>query len=391
MAQDLTGKTQTVDILSNSLGYVYPARIQGDTQRLFHTHHFLKPTNEVFYTTSHHGSGQNHIKLYGTVAVVINRQNYYIPVDIWIPKRYPEVPPVVFVVPSQGMVLSRQHPRLGTNGECTLRSNWNKAYTMLDCINDLRDAFQRQSPVHAAPAGGVAHQPQHQPQPQQHQPHGGGYSHYDHQPPKPLAYNPNYSPASSTVPVSNPYASATAPSCPSPIVPPVKPAAQPDDSITQLSNALQAEITTSLTKLCVEMKANTEANLKSEVERQKTQQADLVKAQDALKASNEEEAKLLEEISKMVVELETTKTWLGQMEGKAVTSVEDIKPADELSQQILELTADVNAYDDMLRMADHVARSNPEQYVEYVTATARKKFLATSFLNKASAAAAKTA
>eukprot|EP01059_Diplonema_ambulator_P024902 TRINITY_DN415_c0_g1_i2.p1 TRINITY_DN415_c0_g1~~TRINITY_DN415_c0_g1_i2.p1 ORF type:complete len:758 (+),score=239.69 TRINITY_DN415_c0_g1_i2:43-2274(+) len=164
MATDnLEAKRLVLAVLSKG-AYPYYSRINDDCMMLLLENPYLKPAQEV-------SCGKTHIKLDGMLELSISGKQYYIPVEVRMPELYPEVPPSVRVVPTQGMKLMQEHPRLNALGMCRLRSNWVRNCTVNDVIADLRQAFSQQFPVYPP----VHEVPQQQPVQKP-----GGYSHYNH-------------------------------------------------------------------------------------------------------------------------------------------------------------------------------------------------------------------
>ena len=66
-------------------------------------------TYSVCTTLTAHDDGRSQLllRLTGTVPIVYHGATYHIPTDFWIPRAYPREPPIVYVVPTQGMAVRR--------------------------------------------------------------------------------------------------------------------------------------------------------------------------------------------------------------------------------------------------------------------------------------------
>lgn len=133
---------QTTDwLISILVPYKYPDKTLNDTEHILITYPTLKPKTSYF-------SPQNLLlNLYGTLPVQYKQIIYNIPVTIWIPKDYPKQAPVVFVVPTENMVLQGKvvDPR-GLVLMDYLRG-WRDGYNLVELALYLVSEFQKDPPV----------------------------------------------------------------------------------------------------------------------------------------------------------------------------------------------------------------------------------------------------
>ncbi|WFD23947.1 suppressor protein stp22 of temperature-sensitive alpha-factor receptor and arginine permease [Malassezia equina] len=85
--------------------YVEHARIMHDMECVLTEYHTLRPRTDMF--TYDDGRFVLLLLLDGTLPVPFRGQVYHIPVHVWIPRAYPAEAPMVFVTPTQDMVVCR--------------------------------------------------------------------------------------------------------------------------------------------------------------------------------------------------------------------------------------------------------------------------------------------
>ncbi|PVI05207.1 UEV-domain-containing protein [Periconia macrospinosa] len=119
----------------------------------------LSPRTEVY--TYENGASALLLRIGGTVPVTFREQIYGFPIVIWIPHNYPRESPIVYVTPSQDMLVRPgqhvsgdgrvYHPYLAQWGKY-----WDKS-TLFDFLAVLRGVFAKEPPVRSR-----QQQPQHQ-------------------------------------------------------------------------------------------------------------------------------------------------------------------------------------------------------------------------------------
>ncbi|KAF2816951.1 UEV-domain-containing protein [Mytilinidion resinicola] len=109
----------------------------------------LSPKTEVY--TYENGASALLLQLSGTLPVTFRGATYAFPIQLWVPHRYPQEAPMVYVVPSQDMLVRPgqhvsgdgrvYHPYLAQWGKY-----WDKS-TIFDFLAVLRGVFTKEPPV----------------------------------------------------------------------------------------------------------------------------------------------------------------------------------------------------------------------------------------------------
>ncbi|KAF4592206.1 tumor susceptibility protein [Ophiocordyceps camponoti-floridani] len=120
-----------------------------DVARVLNRHSSLAPRTDVH--TFPDGTSALLLHLSGTVPVVFRGSTYRFPLSIWVPHAYPREPPLVYVTPTQSMVVRPgqhvdpqgqvYHPYLVRWSEF-----WDKS-TLEDFLCVLTDVFAKEPPV----------------------------------------------------------------------------------------------------------------------------------------------------------------------------------------------------------------------------------------------------
>lgn len=123
---------------------------------------------------------------------------YNIPVSLWLPESYPQVPPIMYVVPTPDMIIKPRHPFVDASGLVSTPyiRNWVSPHsTLMIMCNDISIQFGQDPPLFSKPSGWVPPAP---PQRQQS----------PHQQPSPAqtssAHQPAQSPLHHTFQAENP-------------------------------------------------------------------------------------------------------------------------------------------------------------------------------------------
>ncbi|KAF2087410.1 UEV-domain-containing protein, partial [Saccharata proteae CBS 121410] len=109
----------------------------------------LSPKTEVY--TYENGASALLLLVSGTIPVQFRGQIYRFPIALWVPHRYPQESPMVYVTPSQGMVV-RPGQHVGGEGRVyhPYLSGWNKYWdksSISDFLTVLRGVFAKEPPV----------------------------------------------------------------------------------------------------------------------------------------------------------------------------------------------------------------------------------------------------
>jgi len=89
------------------------------------------------------------IFLNGTLPVIYNQVEYYIPVNILIQYSYPYVAPLIYVTPKQNMVITPRHTYVDTTGKCYLPylNEWNAQCNLVSLAQSACIIFGINPPV----------------------------------------------------------------------------------------------------------------------------------------------------------------------------------------------------------------------------------------------------
>ncbi|TQW00130.1 tumor susceptibility protein [Cordyceps javanica] len=121
----------------------------------------LSPRTDVY--TSPDGASALLVHLSGTLPVNFRGNTYRFPLSIWIPHKYPREPPIIYVTPTESMVI-RPGQHVDQQGQVYhpylvgWQQFWDKS-TLQDFLAILADVFAKEPPV-------VARQQRQAPQPQ---------------------------------------------------------------------------------------------------------------------------------------------------------------------------------------------------------------------------------
>ncbi|OCK82584.1 UEV-domain-containing protein [Lepidopterella palustris CBS 459.81] len=129
--------------------YHDPNRTYADVAEALSNYPSLSPRTEVY--TYENGASALLLLLSGTLPVTFRGSTYGFPISIWVPHSYPREPPIVYVTPSQDMLVrpgqhvsgdgSIYHPYLAQWGKY-----WDKS-TIFDFLAVLRGVFAKEPPV----------------------------------------------------------------------------------------------------------------------------------------------------------------------------------------------------------------------------------------------------
>lgn len=83
---------------------------------------------------------------------------YNIPVSLWLPDRYPNVPPIMYVVPTPDMIIKPRHAFVDASGvvSSAYLRNWSQPHsTLMIMCNDVSIQFGQDPPLFSKPPGWV--------------------------------------------------------------------------------------------------------------------------------------------------------------------------------------------------------------------------------------------
>jgi len=124
-------------------------RTYNDVAQTLSHYSSLSPRTDVY--TYEHGKSALLLHLSGTLPVVFRGTTYRFPIALWVPHAYPQEPPLIYVTPTEGMIVRPgqhvdpqgkvYHPYLVGWAEFWDKSN------ILDFLAILRDVFAKEPPV----------------------------------------------------------------------------------------------------------------------------------------------------------------------------------------------------------------------------------------------------
>ncbi|WFD36983.1 suppressor protein stp22 of temperature-sensitive alpha-factor receptor and arginine permease [Malassezia cuniculi] len=238
------------------------ARVYADVDRVLDEYTSLSPRTDVF--THDDGRTQLLLRLTGTVPIVFHGAVYHIPTDFWVPREYPRMPPIVYVVPTTGMAIRRSE-RVEPSGRVwpTYEAEWRRkpeSGDFRELVRACQDMFAIEPPVcatdvapqgHADAAGrSNAARPHNVEQPAARQINKCGDGAPPERPPKPTLSDhasPSPSPSLSSLPALPPKGSATTPAPAT--SPPAAPARPINPEVRDLHERLHAKVAQRLSAL----------------------------------------------------------------------------------------------------------------------------------------------
>lgn len=94
----------------------------------------------------------------GTLPMYYQGVKYNIPVSLWLPDRYPNVPPIMYVVPTPDMIIKPRHAFVDASGvvSSAYLRNWSQPHsTLMIMCNDVSIQFGQDPPLFSKPPGWV--------------------------------------------------------------------------------------------------------------------------------------------------------------------------------------------------------------------------------------------
>ncbi|TLD20464.1 hypothetical protein PspLS_08649 [Pyricularia sp. CBS 133598] len=124
-------------------------RTYNDVAQVLSQYPSLSPRTDVH--TFPNGVSALLLHLTGTIPVIFRGNTYRFPISLWVPHAYPREPPLVYVTPTENMVV-RPGQHVDPQGQVYhpylvgWSSFWDKS-TVLDFLAILRDVFAKEPPV----------------------------------------------------------------------------------------------------------------------------------------------------------------------------------------------------------------------------------------------------
>ncbi|KAK0210715.1 UEV domain-containing protein [Desarmillaria ectypa] len=131
----------------------YPSkeRVYSDTDSALSRYPSLRPKSDVYIYDD--GRTQLLLCLHGLIPISYRGASYNIPVAIWLTREYPVQPPIVYVVPTNDMLV-KAGKYIDVSGRCNIEymQNWSRkseGCSLSGLVEALQDYFSREPPVYA--------------------------------------------------------------------------------------------------------------------------------------------------------------------------------------------------------------------------------------------------
>ncbi|XP_059653704.1 protein ELC-like [Cornus florida] len=341
----------------------------------------LQPKTSTF--THNDGTTVHLLQADGTVPMLFQNVTYNIPIVIWLMESYPRHKPIVFVNPTQDMVIKRPHQYVNPSGMVSIPYLHNWLYpssNLVDLARNLSHFFGRDPPVFS----------QRRPNPNPNPNPNTGY------PQSLLSSNSMSDGSRPAIPpprgyLQSPYGSSGRISSPGLQRPP--PAMTEDPTEMFRRNAmgkLVESLHTDIGALRKTREAEVEGLFNAQaVLRQKEEQL-----LNGLRRMQDEKEGLEQQLQMVLMNSDILEGWLIENEGKLammgnVDVDEAFKPCDALSKQMLDCTASDLAIEDVIYSLDKAIQewSIPlDQYLRNVRLLSREQFFHRATSSKVRAA-----
>ncbi|EMD38524.1 hypothetical protein CERSUDRAFT_94052 [Gelatoporia subvermispora B] len=122
----------------------------------------IRPKTDVY--TYDDGRTQLLLCLHGLLPIHFRGAAYNIPIAVWLTRDYPREPPIVYVVPTNDMLV-RPSKNVDVSGRCQIDyiRDWERkseGCSLVALLEALQDVFSREPPVYAKPKSLASPQPQ---------------------------------------------------------------------------------------------------------------------------------------------------------------------------------------------------------------------------------------
>ncbi|KAF5733655.1 protein ELC-like [Tripterygium wilfordii] len=321
----------------------------------------LEPKTAVF--THNDGRSVNLLQADGTIPMPFHGVTYNIPVVIWLMESYPRHPPVVYVNPTQDMVIKRPHPHVNPSGLVSIPGLQNWIYpssNLVDLIGELSKTFSRDPPLYS----------QRRPTPSPTPSHSFGSvgpSEYA-RPPAVIHHTSHSTPTPRPYPPPSPYGVAGR--------------AHTDDTaevykknaITKIMEMAHGDITA--------MRKTREAEVEGLFSAQAVLRRREEEVNRGLKGMQDEKEGLEAQLQVVLMNIDVLEGWVRENEGKVKNApILDVDNAfdctDVLSKQMLDCTAADLAIEDVVYSLDKAAQEGVmafDQYLRNVRLLSREQF-----------------
>eukprot|EP00884_Botryococcus_braunii_P007647 jgi/Botrbrau1/16884/Bobra.150_2s0100.2 len=305
----------------------------------------------------------------GTLPVYYQGVKYNLPIALWLPEKYPQMAPILYVVPTPDMIVKPRHSFVDPAGlvNSLYLINWSYSRSnLVDLCHDSAIGFGKEPPLFSCRQSFQQPAPAHHPPPA----HPPVQSHFHH-------HEELHNPLASARPSLWDGALAAQGSRPSPQPSPQPPAPavqQPPPPATDLRAAFRKNAMAMLTKRLKAAVKKENETATAELDRLIEQQHELTRRKERLTAAVQEmqvERKSLEEdVKELSGKAMALQRWLDENEARCPEGNIDpdtaIVPAEKLSEQGLDVLAEDRAIDDLLSVLDRALEDNVVQLDPYL-------------------------
>ncbi|KAK2466951.1 hypothetical protein APHAL10511_001209 [Amanita phalloides] len=137
----------------NAQPYLLPDRVFADIDAVLSRFSSLRPKTDVY--TYDDGRTQLLLCLHGVLPITFRTVSYNIPMALWIPRDYPKLPPITYVVPTNDMLV-KPSIYVDVSGRCNLEylRNWERkseGCNLITLLQIMQDHFSRDPPLFSKP------------------------------------------------------------------------------------------------------------------------------------------------------------------------------------------------------------------------------------------------
>jgi len=158
MAHNNNTTYSTVSQLMKRLGGVYrdPNRVSRDSTNLLNSSVGQNLRPKVSTLVENNGVSSNAMLLTGTIPMIYRGGKYNIPIELYLPPKYPLQSPVAFVRPVPSMMIKEGHKHVGSDGMVYMPylHNWHSnSHNLSALCTHMSNYFGTDPPLFARPAG----------------------------------------------------------------------------------------------------------------------------------------------------------------------------------------------------------------------------------------------
>jgi len=158
MAHGNNTNYSSVSQLMNRLGGVYrdPSRVSRDSTSILTANVGQNLRPSISNLVGNDGVSSNVMLLKGTIPMIYRGGQYHVPVDVYLPPKYPVKPPVAFVRPVPTMMIKEQHRNVGSDGMVYMPylHSWQvNSHNLVALCTHMSNFFSKDPPLFARPPG----------------------------------------------------------------------------------------------------------------------------------------------------------------------------------------------------------------------------------------------